>query len=189
MTNLINDLLDVSRITSGLVTINKQPADVNQIIIEAVEQVMPIMEARRHSFTFEGGPAGLEVVGDQTRLVQVITNLLQNAAKFTPDRGVISLTTDMVGDEISVTISDSGIGIESHLLCHVFDLFTQAKRDADRASGGLGLGLALVKNLVNLHGGRIEAASGGIGLGSTFTIFLPVRLRYARPEDSMTSKA
>ncbi len=175
MTNLINDLLDVSRITTGLIHISQHAVDINQVIIEAVEQVMPIMKARGHAFSFQQVPARVDINGDQTRLVQVFTNLLQNAAKFTPEHGAISLSTTLFDEEIAVTISDSGIGIESHLIDHVFELFAQVKRTSDRAYGGLGLGLALVKNLVDLHGGRIAVQSAGAGEGSTFTVFLPLQ--------------
>jgi PAS domain S-box-containing protein len=173
MTNLINDLLDVSRVTTGMVTLDKHLLEVKQIITESIEQVLPFIEARRHHFTFEVPSPLTPVVGDRKRLVQVVTNLLQNAAKYTPEGGTIALNVEQNNDEIALSIRDNGVGIDTALLPHVFELFSQAKRTSDRAQGGLGLGLALVQSLIALHGGRVTAASEGAGRGSTFTVYLP----------------
>lgn len=174
MTSLINDLLDVSRVTTGMVALDKEPLDIKQVIAESVEQVRPSIETHRHQFEFLVAPAAAIVLGDRKRLVQVITNLLQNAAKYTPDEGTISLNVENVNNKVVIRVLDNGIGIDAKLLPHVFELFTQEKRSSDRSQGGLGLGLALVKSLVALHGGRVIATSEGVGKGSTFTIFLPL---------------
>jgi signal transduction histidine kinase/CheY-like chemotaxis protein len=173
MTSLINDMLDVSRVTSGLITLDKHKLDVKQIVAESVEQVWPSIERRRHRFSLLSCPDFTTVVGDRKRLVQVIANLLQNAAKYTPDAGIISLEVKRCNAEILITVSDNGIGMDADLLPHVFELFTQGKRSSDRSQGGLGLGLALVKSLVLLHGGRVTAASGGKGKGASFTVAVP----------------
>jgi PAS domain S-box-containing protein len=174
MTSLINDLLDVSRVTTGIVTLDKQLLDLNQVVLSSIEQVLPTLEARQHQFTYEPPATVMLALGDWKRLVQVITNLLQNAAKYTPVGGNIALRLGYAEDEICISVQDNGVGIEPALLSHVFELFTQAKRTSDRSEGGLGLGLALVKSLVNSHGGRVVASSEGVGQGSTFTVLLPV---------------
>lgn len=173
MTNLINDLLDVSRVTTGMVTLDRHLLDLKQIVTESIEQVCPFIDARRHQFTFDVPSTSTLVLGDRKRLVQVVTNLLQNAAKYTPEGGTIALTVEQNGDEIAISIRDNGVGIDAILLPHVFELFSQAKRTSDRAQGGLGLGLSLVQSLIGLHGGRVAAVSEGTGQGSAFTVYLP----------------
>ncbi len=173
MTSLIDDLLDVSRVTTGLVVLDRHPLDIKQLLSESVEQVRPLMEARQHRFSLHAAPEAAIVLGDRKRLVQVMTNLLQNAAKYTAERGNITLHVEKSSDEIVITVVDDGIGIDASLLPHIFELFKQEKRSSDRSQGGLGLGLALVKSLVVLHGGRVSASSEGAGKGSTFTLFLP----------------
>jgi PAS domain S-box-containing protein len=174
MTSLINDLLDVSRVTTGMVTLDRRPLDLKQVITESIEQVSPVIEARRHHLAFQEPSAAALVLGDHKRLVQVLTNLLQNAAKYTPEGGIIAVGVESTNKEIAISVRDNGVGIQTALLPHVFELFTQAKRTSDRSQGGLGLGLALVKSLVALHGGRVTASSEGTGKGSTFTVYLPV---------------
>jgi PAS domain S-box-containing protein len=172
MTGLIDDLLDVSRVTRGLVTLEPERLYLDEIIAAAVEQVRPLVEAKgQHLLLPEA--TRLQVNGDRTRLIQVISNLLNNAAKYTPNRGKITLQVESVADEVIVRVCDSGVGISAELLPHVFELFSQAERSPDRSQGGLGLGLALVKSLVGLHGGRVTAHSSGLGMGSEFTIRLP----------------
>jgi PAS domain S-box-containing protein len=173
MTSLVDDLLDVSRVTRGLVQLEKEYVDVKAAVSSAVEQSRPLIESRRHSLTVRTDAAHSTVEGDRTRLIQVIANLLNNAAKYTPQGGEISLTVRSGDGVIEIGVTDSGIGIDSKLLPHVFDLFTQAERTPDRSQGGLGIGLALVKTMVGLHGGTINAYSAGPGSGSTFTITLP----------------
>jgi PAS domain S-box-containing protein len=173
MTALIDDLLDVSRVTRGLVEIAKAPQDVQAIVANAVEQVRPLIESQRHRLVLTLDPAGGRVLGDEKRLVQILTNLLNNAAKYTPAGGTITLSTEAEPDHVDIIIRDTGIGIAPALRSHVFDLFAQAERTPDRSQGGLGLGLALVKSLVELHGGRVACHSEGLGKGSTFIVQLP----------------
>lgn len=173
MTGLINDMLDVSRVTTGLITLDKAPLDIKEVIADSVEQVRPFIAARQHHFTLSATPEPMQTLGDRNRLIQVITNLLQNAAKFTPEGGALTLSVEGRADDIQVSVRDSGVGMDAALLPHVFELFTQGMRSSDRSQGGLGLGLALVKSLVNLHGGSVTAWSAGPGKGSTFSFFLP----------------
>ena len=173
MTHLIDDLLDVSRVTNGLVTLDKAPAEVDAILRDAVEQVMPLMRARGHDFTWSLPPGAPVVLGDKKRLVQVVTNILNNAAKYTRDGGVIALTAQRDGPQVRIAVVDNGIGMAPEMAARAFDLFTQAERTPDRSSGGLGLGLALVKSLVELHGGTVSCDSPGVGKGSRFTVSLP----------------
>jgi signal transduction histidine kinase/ActR/RegA family two-component response regulator len=173
MTDLVNDLLDVSRVTRGLVTLEKEELDVNAVVAGALEQVRPVIEAKRHSLTMQLSGEPVHVLGDRTRLVQVLSNILNNAAKYTPTGGQITLRVSASDDRVVVTVSDNGIGIEPDVLPYIFELFTQAERTPDRSQGGLGIGLALVKSLVALHGGRVEARSEAPGRGSEFEICLP----------------
>ncbi|HEX8478101.1 MAG TPA: ATP-binding protein, partial [Telluria sp.] len=173
MTNLINDLLDVSRVTRGLAELDMQTLDIRHVVADAVEQANPLIHLKRHRLALHMPPHDAMVAGDQKRLVQVIANLLGNAAKYTPPGGDIALSIDVRAAQIVLEIADNGIGMAPDLVQRVFDLFTQAERSSDRSSGGLGVGLALVKSLVELHGGQVAAASEGIGKGSTFTVALP----------------
>lgn len=173
MTSLVDDLLDVSRVTLGLVQLEKEYVDVKAAVSSAVEQSRPLIEARHHSLSVRTDSAHSTVHVDRTRLIQVIVNLLNNAAKYTPQGGEIELTVYSGDGMINISVIDNGIGIDDKLLPHVFDLFTQAERTPDRTQGGLGIGLALVKTMVTLHGGTLKADSAGRGAGSTFTISLP----------------
>ncbi|MGX4643170.1 PAS domain S-box protein [Massilia sp. SYSU DXS3249] len=173
MTTLVNDLLDVSRVTRGMVQLDKAPVDLKSVLTSASEQVHPLIEAGHHTLALQLGPAPATVLGDRARLIQVTANLLANAAKYTPPGGLISLAVDARDGRARITVTDNGNGIEPNLLPHLFELFVQGKRTPDRAQGGLGLGLALVKNIVGMHGGRVEAQSAGPGRGSTFIVELP----------------
>ena len=172
MTSLVNDLLDVSRVTRGLVTLEKEELDLNEVVAGALEQVRPLIEARRHALTMELSGEPVQVLGDRTRLVQVLSNILNNAAKYTPSGGQIALRVTAHGDRVTVTVTDNGIGIEPDVLPYIFDLFTQAERTPDRSQGGLGIGLALVKSLIMLHGGTVDARAA-VGGGSEFEICVP----------------
>jgi CheY-like chemotaxis protein len=174
LTGLVDDLLDVSRVTRGLVELQRERVDLKAVVASAVEQARPLLEARRHRLdqTMDATPAWVD--GDRIRLVQVVANLLNNAAKYTPQGGAIALALEAGDGKVTIAVRDNGIGIEPDLLPQVFELFTQAERTPDRAQGGLGLGLALVKSLVGLHGGSVEADSAGAGLGSTFRVTLPL---------------
>ena len=173
MTGLVDDLLDVSRVTRGLVTLNKIRLDAKRIVPDAVEQVRPLIEARRHRLTVHTPPESAFVAGDQKRLVQVMTNLLNNAAKYTPEGGDITLSMEVDGAWVRLIVADNGIGMAPDMAERAFDLFAQAERTSDRTQGGLGIGLALVKSLLDLHGGSIAAHSAGSGKGSRFTVCLP----------------
>ena len=173
MTGLIDDLLDVSRVTRGLVELERRPVDLKQVASEAVEQARPLLEARAHRFTLELPAQAAFVEGDHKRLVQVIGNLLNNAAKYTPEGGSIVLRIAVERQQASVAVVDNGVGMSADLIARAFDLFTQASRSIDRSQGGLGLGLALVRSLVELHHGSVSAHSPGEGLGTTLTVRLP----------------
>jgi signal transduction histidine kinase/CheY-like chemotaxis protein len=173
MTSLVDDLLDVSRVTRGLVSLSTQVLDFKRVVDDAAEQIRPLIAARRHRVAIDMPPAPAHVKGDHKRLVQVVANLLGNANKYTPEGGTIHLRVESDGPDYVLTVQDDGIGMEPGLVERVFDLFTQAERTPDRSQGGLGLGLALVKSLVELHGGSVSAQSPGLGKGSTFTVRLP----------------
>jgi CheY-like chemotaxis protein/two-component sensor histidine kinase len=173
MTKIVSDLLDVSRVTRGLITLEKRPVDVAEVVSAAVEQVRPLIESRAHSITVSLPPGRIVVMGDPARLVQVVGNLLTNAAKYTDEGGHLEVAAGATADVAEIVVRDNGVGITPELMPEIFDLFTQGSRAADRSQGGLGLGLALVKHLVELHGGAVCASSDGPGQGSTFTVRLP----------------
>ena len=179
MTTLVNDLLDVSRVTRGMVELEMAEVDVKAVVTQAAEQVHPLIEAGRHSLVVQLGAARACVLGDRARLIQVTANLLANAAKYTPAGGRIVVSVEPADGKVNIEVTDNGSGIDAALLPHVFDLFVQGKRTPDRAQGGLGLGLALVKNIVGMHGGQVSARSEGPGRGSTFTVALPQLTRNA----------
>lgn len=182
MTRLVNDLLDVSRVTSGLVTLARAPVDTQTVIAEAIEQVRPLTQGRGQQLSVHMPSQEAIVLGDKARLIQVAANLLHNATKYTPDGRRIEICADAEGDELVITVRDEGIGMERELAARAFDLFVQAERSADRSLGGLGLGLALVRHLVELHGGSVHCFSAGPGTGSTFVVRLP--LMQAQPAAS-----
>jgi signal transduction histidine kinase/ActR/RegA family two-component response regulator len=173
MATLIDDLLDVSRVTRGTIELKLESVDLRDVISSAVEQVLPQMESRQHVLTVPTMRQAILVHGDKKRLVQVMANLLTNAAKYTLDHGKIALKLDVQGNRVEVTVEDNGIGMEVEFMPHVFDLFAQAERSSDRTSGGLGLGLALVKSVTELHHGKVTCKSSGLGKGSQFSICLP----------------
>ena len=174
MTGLIDDLLDVSRVTRGLVSLEKAPILLESVLSDALEQTGPLISARGHALELRGSMGRLTVCGDQKRLVQVFANLLHNAAKYTPEGGRIVLETEKEGDHAMVRVCDNGVGIAKTLSPRIFDLFTQAIRTPDRGQGGLGIGLALVRSLVQLHDGRVSVRSDGPGHGATFEVCLPL---------------
>jgi PAS domain S-box-containing protein len=173
MTSLVDDLLDVSRVTRGLVELDNAPVDINHIVADAMEQVNPLIRARRHHLEVHPTPNATIVLGDRKRLVQVLANVLNNAAKYTHEGGKIRLRTDIRDSRVLIEVADNGIGMAPDLVARAFDLFVQAERSSDRSSGGLGLGLALVKSLVGLHHGTVTCESAGVDKGSKFTICLP----------------
>lgn len=181
MTELVDDLLDVSRVTRGLVEVAQDEVELHEVVHGALEQARPLMDTRHQSISLDLMPDPVFVRGDRVRLVQVLSNLLNNAAKYTPVGGRVTVGLKCVQGMARISVRDNGGGIEPRLLRHVFELFTQGKRTPDRAQGGLGLGLALVKSLVELHGGYAEASSAGLGQGSTFTVCLPTIVPAAKP--------
>jgi signal transduction histidine kinase/ActR/RegA family two-component response regulator len=174
LTELVDDLLDVSRVTRGLIELEQERMDMKQVIHDAVEQVRPFMQSQRHHLIVQVPDAPVFAYGDQKRLIQVLTNLLNNAAKYTPEGGNIICHMRIDAPNIVLSVADNGMGMTPELLERAFELFAQAERTSDRSQGGLGLGLALVKSLVELHGGDVTASSAGLGEGSTFTITLPI---------------
>jgi CheY-like chemotaxis protein/nitrogen-specific signal transduction histidine kinase len=175
LTRLVDDLLDVSRITSGKVVLQREPVDIATVISRAVETTRPLIDGRRHELAVALPSGPLRVEGDLTRLVQVVANLLNNAAKYTDEGGRLALSVSRQSDDVVISVSDNGVGVSADLLPHIFDLFTQADRSLDRSQGGLGVGLTLVRQLVEMHGGKVEARSEGPRRGSEFIIRLPLR--------------
>jgi PAS domain S-box-containing protein len=173
MTRLVDDLLDVSRITSGKITLQRTTVSVREVLAQAVETARPLAESRGQAVEVDVPEDAGWVDGDPARLAQAVGNLLDNAIKYTDDGGRIGLRAQVEAHEVVIVVEDSGVGVDPDLLPHVFDLFIQADRSLERKQGGLGLGLTLVRRLVEMHGGRVEAASAGPGLGSAFTIRLP----------------
>ena len=174
LTRLVDDLLDVSRITRGKITLTRQPLTVATLITRAVETVEPLITERKHQLMLRIPPEVLRVDGDPTRLTQALGNVLGNAAKYTERGGRIDLICARRGTEVEIRVRDNGIGIPAELLPRIFDLFTQLDRRSDDSFGGLGIGLALVRRLVEMHGGSITASSNGEGAGSEFVMRLPL---------------
>jgi PAS domain S-box-containing protein len=174
LTHLIDDLLDVSRITRGRIELNREPLELGAIVAQAVETVEPLLRDRRHQALISSSDRQLYVSGDRARLVQCISNILANAAKFTNPAGQIHVRSYAAGASAVIQISDNGMGISSELLPRIFELFVQSDRTLDRSQGGMGIGLAVVKRLVDMHKGQVIASSAGIGQGSTFEIHLPL---------------
>lgn len=174
MVRLIDDLLDVSRITRGALELRREIVSLNQCVETAIESSKPFIDRANHrlSVVCDSGPLMME--GDPARLSQVVSNLLINSAKYTPPGGTISLTVSKESEEAIIKVSDNGVGIPSDMLDAIFEMFGQVNRTLDRSTGGLGIGLALVKRFVELHGGYIRAESAGVGKGSTFSIRLPL---------------
>ena len=175
MASLLDDLLDVSRVTRGLIEVKLKAVDIREVIDEAVEQVTPQIEARRHRLDVTGPPRPTVVMAEKKRLVQVVSNLLVNAAKYTPEGGHIQLEMRLIDAQVVITVEDNGVGMPPEFIAHAFELFAQVEQSSDRSTGGLGLGLALVRNLVELHGGSVSCMSKGLGKGSCFTVALPRR--------------
>ena len=173
MTDLVDDLLDVSRVTRGLVVFEREPVSITGVFGTALEQAAPVLQARSHAIELRAPECDAVVLGDRHRLVQVLSNLLSNAAKYTPPGGRITLECLCTDADVTMRVTDDGIGMEPELIPHVFDLFSQAARTPDRAQGGLGIGLALVRTIVQAHGGTVTAHSDGPGSGSRFTVVLP----------------
>jgi PAS domain S-box-containing protein len=182
MVRLVDDLLDVSRISRGKIELKTRPIDLRDALAKATEIALPLFEQKRQDLEVSAPPYPLVVDGDDARLTQVFANLLNNAAKYTPEAGRITMTVRRNRQNIIVEIQDNGIGIDPSLLPRVFELFVQGHQGPDRAAGGLGIGLTLVRSLVLLHGGEVEARSEGLHAGSTFIVRLPLVDRTLPPE-------
>jgi CheY-like chemotaxis protein/two-component sensor histidine kinase len=174
LTRLVDDLLDVSRISRGKINLQKQRSELAPILTNAVEASRPLIEAHRHELTVAMAPAPVYVEADTTRLAQAFSNLLNNAAKYTEPGGHIWLTSERQGSDVVVSVKDNGLGIRADKLPALFEMFSQVEGSLSRSQGGLGIGLHLVKRLVEMHGGSVAARSEGSGKGSEFVVRLPV---------------
>ncbi|HEV7609601.1 MAG TPA: ATP-binding protein [Steroidobacteraceae bacterium] len=178
LTRLVDDLLDVARITRGRVVLKREAVTLDSVVEAALETVQPALDLRSQTVTVRRAAEKVFVDGDSVRLCQVVANLLTNASKYSPQRARIDIVIDGSGGNATIAVRDPGLGIDAQLLPHLFDLFLQGDRTLDRAQGGLGVGLTIVKLLVEMHGGNVEARSAGLGKGSEFIIRLP----HVRPE-------
>uniref|UniRef100_UPI002587D52F hybrid sensor histidine kinase/response regulator n=1 Tax=uncultured Massilia sp. TaxID=169973 RepID=UPI002587D52F len=181
LVNLVDDLLDVARIKRGQIELRREWIDLATVLGAAVETSMPLIEAARHHLDVQRPPEPLWVDADLTRLTQVVSNLLNNAARYTPRGGNIVLAAQRDGEEAVIAVSDNGIGIHPDSLDDVFRMFTQVGEHRQQAAGGLGIGLSLVRSLVELHGGTVTASSAGTNAGSVFTVRLPLAGGAAAP--------
>jgi signal transduction histidine kinase len=184
LTRLLEDLLDVSRITRGKIALNKEPVDVADVAAAAVEMASPVIDRGRHTLTTEIPAHDLVIHADRVRMAQVIANLLTNAAKYTPPGGRIALRASRAGEEVVLSVEDSGEGISAELLPYLFDMFVQSRQTLARSQGGLGLGLTIVKSFITMHGGTVSAHSEGRGRGSTFVVRLPGVTGTAKPREA-----
>ncbi|HEX6900920.1 MAG TPA: ATP-binding protein [Thermoanaerobaculia bacterium] len=174
LSRLVDDLLDVSRITANKITLQREPVEIAQVVAGAVEASQPLIQEKEQLLEVHVPEEPVRVTGDLTRLSQVVLNLLNNAAKYTPEGGHIRLTVERQEGEAVIRVRDTGVGIAADLLPEIFELFTQGERSLDRPEGGLGIGLTLVKRLVELHGGTVQALSEGPGLGTEMIVRLPL---------------
>jgi signal transduction histidine kinase len=174
LVRLIDDLLDVSRVSQGKIDLRLDKITLQNAVLAATEASLPLIESNKHILVFDLPKEPLWLFADLTRVAQVVSNLLNNAAKYTPDGGQITVSAHRDGAHAVLSVSDTGVGIPADMLPKVFDLFTQVDRNLERSHGGLGIGLALVKQLLEMHGGQIEAKSLGVGHGSIFTVRLPL---------------
>ena len=174
LVRMIDDLLDVSRVTQGKIELRRKPVRIDDAIRAAVEISRPSIETANHDLAVDFADTPLWLNADEARLTQVVSNLLNNAAKYTPSGGKITISASKEGETALIKVSDNGIGIPADKLSKVFELFAQIDEHVQRAQGGLGIGLALVKRLVTMHGGKIDAESEGASKGTTFTVRLPL---------------
>jgi signal transduction histidine kinase len=170
LVRLVGDLLDVSRVMRGKITLRKEPLELANVLARAVETVQPLIEVQGHRLELSLPNESLLVDGDPVRLAQVVGNLLTNPAKYSEANGHIRVSAGRAGTDVVLRVQDDGIGIAPDMLPHIFELFVQADHSSTKAQGGLGIGLTLARNLVQMHGGRIEAHSAGLGQGAEFTV-------------------
>jgi len=187
MTRLVDDLLDISRVATGKIELQKHPVDLRGIVSHAIELASPLLEARRHHLDIDLPGDALQVDVDEARISQVIANLLTNAAKFTEPGGHIAVVAQRQGSDAVIEVVDDGVGIPPELLTKIFDIFVQADQGLERAAGGLGIGLSLVRSLVAMHGGEVEARSDGPGKGSRFVVKIPLLAEHPRRVDETPS--
>ena len=179
LARLVDELLDISRIARGKINLKTARVELSELVRQACEAAQPLMSAKGHRFEIMLPEKRVTIEGDLVRLVQVLQNLLDNAAKYTPERGRVELVAGLSGREVEIEVRDNGAGIPASLLPEVFELFRQGEHGPDRSRGGLGIGLTLVRQLVELHGGRVEAHSAGLGQGASFTVRLPAAVNAA----------
>lgn len=190
LVRLVDDLLDVSRITRGNVELKTARIELGEVVARAIETASPLLEQRRHNLSVSVPARGLAINGDSSRLTQVVANLLTNAAKYTEPGGQVSIVATREEGDVVLRVRDSGIGILPEMLPRIFDLFAQGRQSLDRSQGGLGLGLAIVRSLVAMHGGSVSVKSAGRGLGSEFTLRLPsASAEVATAEEAATNPA
>jgi signal transduction histidine kinase len=175
LTRLVDDLMDISRITRGNIKLERKPVDISDVVRRAVETHRPLLDVRHHELIVDLPSTPLAVEGDLTRLAEAVGNLLNNAAKYTDEKGRISVRVDADDTHVRIRVTDTGMGIPPELLPTVFEMFTQIDHTLHRSQGGLGIGLALVRELTEMHGGRVEGFSAGLGKGSEFVLTLPLR--------------
>jgi len=171
LSHLVDDLVDASRVTSAKMRLSRRPLDLSHVVAETIEVLRTRGLLDVHQLTFDGSPVWIDA--DETRIEQIVTNLVGNAVKFTPPDGAITVSVRTEGQHAKLAVKDTGVGIPADVLPKIFDLFVQSERSLDRSLGGLGIGLTLVRRLVELHGGSVQASSDGAGMGSTFTVHLP----------------
>ena len=184
MSLLLDDLLDISRVTRGTLVLRMQPTELAAALDVAIETARPLIDAKRHVLSVTLPHEPVQLTADPLRLAQIVSNLLTNAAKYTDPEGQIRLSASCEADQLTIRVADSGVGISAENLPRIFDMFSQVHPTMNRSEGGLGIGLALAKGLVKLHGGTIEAGSNGLGHGSEFTVRLPVRISACAREAS-----
>jgi signal transduction histidine kinase len=185
LVRLVDDLLDVSRITTGKLKLRKERVELAAVVQSAVETTRPLIDEQGHHLSVRLPPTSILLDADRTRLAQVFSNLLNNAAKYSEQGGQITLAAELAGHKVIVRVTDRGIGISADHLPRIFQLFAQVETASDRSQGGLGIGLSLVRGLVEMHGGTIEARSGGPGRGSELIVRLPL----AKPSPLTASQA
>jgi CheY-like chemotaxis protein len=183
LVRLVSDLLDVSRVSQGKLVLNRRPLETIDVVFRAIEMASPLVEQRRHRLVVKVPEAGLRIEADETRLAQVVGNILNNAARYTPEGGRIQVTAWRDDGHVVLRVADSGIGMRPEVLSRIFDLFVQEERGRDSSREGLGIGLSIAKGLVELHGGTIVARSDGEGQGSEFVIRLPLAEEESRAVD------
>lgn len=186
LVRLVDDLLDLARISRGQITLQLETVSVDEVVALAVEACRPMMSEKNHGLQLVGTNEAHAVEGDRIRLVQIVANLLANAVKYTPEKGHIEVANRRVGNMVEITVTDTGVGMDPAVVPSIWNMFTQVRDTLDKAQGGLGIGLSLVKRLVEMHGGSVFAESAGIGCGSRFTVRLPLAMMLSTVSEQVT---